>query len=61
MFKYNFKNIIALGKQDLFSITSAVVPKNRFVVVEPVMANPLSTWLDDGIQIFGQTQLWKLM
>lgn len=56
------KNVIAFGKQGLiFNIITAVVPKNRFMVMEPVMVNLVSTWLGHGIQIFGQTQVWMLM
>lgn len=56
------KTVIAFGKQGLiFSIMTAAVPKNRFMVMEPVMVNLVSTWLGHAIQIFGQTQVWMLM
>lgn len=58
MFKYNFKNVIALSKQcPIFSIISVVLPKNRFVGMEPLMVNFVLTSLGHGIQIFGQTQV----
>jgi len=54
--------VIALGKQVfIFSTITAVVPKNRFFVMEPMMINFASPWLDHNIQVFGQTLVWMLM
>lgn len=53
--------MIALGKQGLiFNVVLAVAPKYRFIVIEPVMVNFVSTF-GHSVQIFGQILVWILM